>query len=88
MPRYLVSRTLGAVTDEQLDAAAERSSRVRDEQFPEIEWEHSHVVRDDAGALTSYCIYAAPTMQHIRDHAAAAGLPADEVREIERDLVP
>jgi Protein of unknown function (DUF4242) len=88
MPRYLVHRALGAVTDEQLEAAAERSARVRDEQFPEIAWEHSHVVRDDDGGFTAYCVYAAPTMQHIRDHAAASGLPADEVREIERDLVP
>ena len=45
MPRYLVFRALGDVTDEQLDAAAETSRRVRAEQFPEIEWEHSHVVR-------------------------------------------
>jgi Protein of unknown function (DUF4242) len=88
MPRYLVHRPLGAVTDEQLEAAAESSRRVRDEQFPEIEWEHSHVVRDDDGGLTSYCVYAAPTVQHVRDHAAAAGLPVDDVREIERELLP
>jgi hypothetical protein len=88
MPRYLVHRALGDVSDEQLEAAADRSRRVRDEQFPEIEWEHSHIVRDDGGGLTSYCVYAAPTVQHVRDHAAAAGLPADGVQVIERDLVP
>lgn len=87
MPRYLIHRALGDVTEDQLEAAAEVSRRVRDEQFPEIQWEHSHVVRTGDG-LTSYCVYAAPTAQHVRDHAAAAGLPADEVLEIERDLVP
>jgi hypothetical protein len=87
MPRYVVLRALGDVTDEQLDAAADNSRRVRDEQFPEIEWEHSHVTRT-AGGLMSYCVYAAPTAQHVRDHAAAAGLPADDVQEIERDLLP
>jgi Protein of unknown function (DUF4242) len=44
-------------------------------------------VRTEDG-LTSYCVYAAPSAQHVRDHAAAAGLPADEVHEIERDLRP
>ena len=86
MPRFLIRRTLGDVTDEQLETAADVSRRVRAEQFPEIEWEHSHIVRGDDG-LTSYCVYAAPSAQHVRDHAAAAGLPADEVQEIERDLV-
>ena len=47
MPRYFVHRALGDVTDEQLEAAAESSRRVRADQFPDIEWEHSHVVRED-----------------------------------------
>jgi hypothetical protein len=87
VPRYLIHRALGDVSDEQLEAAAEVSRRVRAEQFPEIIWEHSHVVRG-AGGLVSYCVYEAPSEQHVRDHAAAAGLPADDVQEIERDLVP
>jgi Nickel responsive protein SCO4226-like len=86
MPRFLISRTLGEVSSEQLDAAAENSRKVRAEQFPEIEWEHSHVVRTDDG-LKSYCVYAAPDEQMVRDHAAAAGLPADEVQVIEVDMV-
>jgi len=87
MPRYLIHRALGDVTDDQLEAAAEMSTRVREERFPAIEWEHSHVVRTRDG-LTSYCVYTAPSAHDVRDHAAAAGLPADEVLEIERDLLP
>ncbi len=87
MPRFLISRTLGTISDEQLDDAAAESSRVREAQFPEITWEHSHVVHDGAG-LISYCIYAAPSEQAVRDHASAAGLPVDAVHEIARDLVP
>jgi hypothetical protein len=87
MPRFLIHRVLGDVTDDELEAAAEVSRRVRAERFPEIEWEHSHVVRTEDG-LTSYCIYAAPSAQPGRDHAVAAGLPADEVQEIELDLLP
>ena len=87
MPRYLIQRTLGDVSDAELEAAAEVSRRVRDERFPEIEWEHSHVVRAGDGRV-AYCVYAAPSEAHVRDHAAASGLPADTVLEIERDLVP
>jgi hypothetical protein len=87
MPRFLIERALGDVTEAQVDAAAEVSRQVRADQFPDIEWEHSHVVRT-ADGLTSYCIYAAPTAERVRDHAAAAGLPADAVQEIERDLLP
>jgi Protein of unknown function (DUF4242) len=87
MPRYLISRVLGDVTEAELDTAADLSRRVRTDQFPDIEWEHSHVVRTSDG-LTSYCVYVAPTAQRVRDHAAAAGLPADEVHEIARDLLP
>lgn len=85
MPRYLIHRVLGDITDDQLEAAAEVSRRTRAERFPEITWEHSHVVRTETG-LVSYCVYGAPSAQHVRDHAAAAGLPVDDVHEIERDL--
>jgi hypothetical protein len=87
MPRYLVRRTLGDVSPDDLEAAAANSRRVRDEQFPDLEWEHSHVVRTGDG-LTSYCVYAAPAADRVRDHAAAAGLPADDVSVIEHELVP
>ncbi len=87
MPRFVIQRVLGDVSEDQLEAAAEHSSRVREEQFPEVTWEHSHVVRDDGG-LISYCVYSAPTEQQVRDHAAAAGLPADSVQVIEHELTP
>ena len=87
MPRYLIRRVLGDVNDAELEAAADVSRHVRSEHFPDIEWEHSHVVRTPEG-LVSYCVYAAPDAERVRDHAAAAGLPADEVREIVVDLLP
>jgi hypothetical protein len=86
MPRYLIQRSLGDATEAQLLAAAEESRRVRAERFPDIEWEHSHVVRTPEG-LRTYCVYRAPTGERVREHAAAAGLPADVVEEIERDIL-
>ena len=87
MPRYVVLRALGDVSPEALEAAADNATRVREAQFPEITWEHSHITRTGDGVM-AYCVYAAPSPQHLRDHAAAAGLPADVVQEIEHELVP
>jgi hypothetical protein len=86
MPRYVIQRALGNVSDAELEAAAENSRRVREASFPDIEWEHSHVVHSDGG-LKSYCVYSAPNAQMVRDHAAAAGLPADDVEEIKVDIL-
>ena len=86
MPRFLVQRSLGDAADEEVDAAAEASTRVREERFPEIEWEHTHLIRT-SGGVTAFCVYAAPSAQALHDHAAAAGLPVDAIHEIERDLL-
>jgi hypothetical protein len=87
MPRYLVERRLGAISDAELQDAAQTSQRIRERDFPAVGWEHSHVVRAD-GQLVSYCVYEAPDTQSVRDHAAAAGLPVDRVLEIHADLRP
>jgi hypothetical protein len=75
------------ITDDQLQQAAGSSTRIRENDFPEIDWEHSHVVRVDGG-LKSFCIYTAPDTKAIRDHAAAVGIPADQIHEIHTDIIP
>jgi hypothetical protein len=87
MPRYVVERELGDISDDQLQDAAEASRRAREQDFPAIGWEHSHVVRTDAG-LKAFCVYEAPDTQMIRDHAASVGIPADRIHEIHTDIVP
>ncbi|MGY1602339.1 DUF4242 domain-containing protein [Geodermatophilus sp. SYSU D00815] len=87
MPRYLVERTLGDVTREELDAAAERSTAVREARYPHITWEHTHVVSTPDG-FKAFCVYESPDPESIRRHAADAGLPVDLVHEVETDLVP
>lgn len=87
MPRFVIQRNLGQVSDEELKAAAHRSRQVREASFPDLTWEHSHVVRTDAG-LATYCVYAGPSATRIREHAAAAGLPADAIFELIADVEP
>ncbi len=87
MPRYLIERTVGDVTRQQLDEVADRATRVREQDFPDITWLHTHVVRTEAG-LTAYCVYEALEPDRIRQHADAIGLPAQAIHEIEAELAP
>jgi hypothetical protein len=87
MPRYLMERTVGDVTREELDRIAERSQQIREERFPEITWEHSHVVRTPEG-LKAVCLYESPNAESVKAHAAALGLPVERFYEVETDLTP
>ena len=72
MPRYLIERAFH-VGQEQMPTVGRRSRQVAEEQFPEIVWEHSHVVVDDTGSVKSYCVYGAPSEDVVRSHAAVLG---------------
>lgn len=87
MPRYLIHRKLGKVTDEKLAAAAVNAKRVREADFPDITWEHTHVIRS-AGGLATYCVYESPDEERIRAHARASELPVDEIWELVGDVDP
>jgi ligand-binding SRPBCC domain-containing protein len=73
MPRYVIERNFGAITDDDMLTASALSGQMIEERFPEIMWEHSHVVATDDGEIVTFCIYEAPNEQMIRDHAAAFG---------------
>ncbi len=88
MPRYLVERELGDIADDVLEAAVEASREIREGEFPEIGWEHSHVVRVDGGGLRAYCVYSAPDPGAIEAYSREAGLPVDGIHEIHSDLLP
>jgi ligand-binding SRPBCC domain-containing protein len=72
MPRYLIKRTF-SVTQGEMPRVGGRSRRLIVEEFPEVTWEHSHVVVDDAGGVVTYCVYEAPDEDTIRAHSMALG---------------
>ena len=88
MPKYLIERTYD-VQEEGLPEVARRSKRIAIEQFPEIVWEHSHVVEDTDGTLKSFCVYVAPSEDMVRRHAELLGNHVvDKVYEIGGDVTP
>jgi hypothetical protein len=81
VPEYIIERHFGKMKFADLDDPEWVAQRqAANEAFPEIDWLHSHIIESDEELLT-YCIYRAPSEQYVRDHAAAARVPADRVME-------
>ena len=72
MPRYVIERSY-TVEESAVPTVATRSKRLARDHYPEIVWEHSHVVVDMDGQPKSFCIYEAPTELMVRDHADRLG---------------
>ena len=69
MPKYLVERDFGQISDDDMQEFAAVAGDIRAEQFPEIEWEGTHVCDDDNGGVTAFCVYTAPSALVLREHA-------------------
>ena len=86
MPKYLIEREIpgaGTLTREELAAAAQNSCGVLQQLGPQIQWVQSFVTDDKIS-----CIYIAPDVETVREHARRAGLPADRVEEIRKVIDP
>lgn len=80
MDTYVILRRSGWRSPEDLQAAAERSTQVGDEEMSDdIRWIRSYVLEEGAGRVGTVCIYQASSPEAIRDHASRADLPVDEV---------
>jgi hypothetical protein len=84
MPRYLIERTVPALSREDLAAAAQRSMAVL-AGMPEVRWIRSYV-SDTQGKI--YCEYDAPSPEAIYEHARRAGLPVDRISEVALEISP
>jgi hypothetical protein len=88
MPRYLVERSY-TVDMDTLPTVATRSKSIGHHRFPEIVWEHSHVVLGADGMPKSFCVYAAPSEEMVRDHAERLGdHTIAAIYEIAGDVTP
>jgi hypothetical protein len=88
MPRYLIVRAFEVVEDD-MPRVGRRSRQLVENEFPEITWEHSHVVVEDDGAVKTFCIYAAPNEDTVRQHSKSLGEHSLEALfEIAGDVTP
>ncbi|MEP7067403.1 MAG: DUF4242 domain-containing protein [Gemmatimonadota bacterium] len=86
MPKFLIEREIpnaGALSPADLEGIAQKSCAVLRELGTEIQWVQSYVTEDK---IT--CIYIAPNMDLILEHARRGGFPADRVLEIATIIDP
>jgi hypothetical protein len=88
MPRYLIVRSF-EVNEDAMPNVGRRSREVAEREFPEITWEHSHVIVGDTGTVRTYCVYEAPDEETVRKHGGRLGQHTiEDVWEIAGDVTP
>jgi FPC/CPF motif-containing protein YcgG len=88
MPRYMIVRSFD-VTEPEMAVVGRRSKELTEDEFTDLTWEHSHVVVDDDGKVSTYCIYSAPSEALVRQHAKRLGNHQIEaLHEIAGDVTP
>ncbi len=86
MQKYVIERDIpgaGALSELELREMSLRSIAVLGELGSKIQWIHSYVTDNKV-----YCVYLAPDVELIREHARRAGLPADRIAAVRRLLDP
>ncbi len=84
MPRYIIERTVGSLSKEELEATGKKSNEVIAD-MDGIVWIRSYV-SDGEGKI--YCEYDAPNAESIREHARRTGIPADKISEVSLEISP
>lgn len=84
MPRYIVQRTLPALTPDQLNAIGRKVVEVA-EEMTGVQWIRSHLTAD---GKHSFCEFEAPNAESCREHARRSGLPVDDVLAIGMEIGP
>jgi len=77
------------VGESDMPVVGRRSREIVEGEFPDVTWEHSHVVVDDTGLVRTFCIYAAPSEELVREHSSRLGQhKIDSLDEIVGDVTP
>ena len=83
MQRYMIHRTVGTLSDEQIQAAGDASNDAL-AQMDGIRWIRSYYSAEE-GKI--YCEYEALNLELLLEHARRAGLPFDGASVV-RELDP
>ncbi len=82
MQLYAIRRRNGWADPDALQTTAGISATEGDKPGSGVRWIRSYVVGEKAGDLGTVCIYEADSPEAIRTHAAASGMPADEITPV------
>ena len=86
MPKYVIERELpgaGQLSADTLQAISRKSCGVLNGLGPQIQWVQSYVTNDKI-----YCIYIAPNVEMVLEHARQGGFPANSVEEVKAVIDP
>ena len=86
MPKYVIEREIpgaGKLSQEELQAASQKSCGVLKQLGPQIQWVQSYVTDDKL-----YCVYIAPNEEMVREHAEQGGFPANRISEVRSVIDP
>ena len=86
MPRFVIEREIpgvGKLTPEDLKAISQKSCGVLRQMGPQVQWVESFVTDDKI-----YCVYLAPNMEAVREHAQRGGFPANRISEVKQVIDP
>ncbi len=86
MPKFVIEREIpgaGKLSPQELKAISQKSCGVLRNMGPQIQWVQSYVTGDK---IT--CIYIAPNVDIVREHAKRGGFPANKVEEIKVIIDP
>lgn len=78
MPKFIIERTVGKLTEAQVTEAFGRAQAAL-AQLPQVKWIRTYYA-DAEGKM--YCEYEAPHIDMIYEHARLAKIPADSVRMV------
>jgi hypothetical protein len=85
MPKYILVRTVGELSEEEIEAGSLRSIEAL-EHTSDVRWIRSYYSAEE-GKL--YCEYEAPNIELLFEHARRARIPLDRalvVRELEPSM--
>jgi hypothetical protein len=86
MPKFVIERAIpgaGKLQKQELQAISQKSCGVLASMGPQIQWVQSYVTDDKI-----YCIYNAPDVETVREHARKGGFPADVVARVRAVIDP
>lgn len=86
MPKYVIERELpgaGKLSPEELQGVSQKSCSVLREMGPHVQWLHSFVTDDKI-----YCVYIAPNVEAVKEHARRGGFPANAVNQVRAVIDP